>query len=148
MKILLVCCLLLFVQFNVIAQIQSPVKWSYVGKKTSSTEAAIYIKASINNGWHIYSINQKEGGPNKTVFSFTPSKDFDLIGKVIEPKPITKFEEVFDMNVMYFEKSVVFSQKIKLKAKQVTVKGKVEFMVCTNKECLPPDEVAFSIPVK
>jgi hypothetical protein len=52
------------------------------------------------------------------------------------------------MNVSYFENSVVFQQKVKLNAKSSIVKGKVEFMVCDDKQCLPPEEVEFSVAVK
>jgi hypothetical protein len=52
------------------------------------------------------------------------------------------------MNVGYFENSVVFQQKVKLKsAKAAAVKGKLEFMTCNDQKCLPPDEVEFSIPL-
>jgi DsbC/DsbD-like thiol-disulfide interchange protein len=52
------------------------------------------------------------------------------------------------MDVSYFEKSVVFQQKIKLKGKEATIKGQLEYMTCNDKQCLPPDDVEFSIPVK
>jgi hypothetical protein len=52
------------------------------------------------------------------------------------------------MNVAYFEKSVIFQQKVKLNRGTTTVKGKVEYMVCNDRQCLPPEEVEFSIPVK
>ena len=52
------------------------------------------------------------------------------------------------MNVSYFGNGVTFQQKIKLNKGATTVKGKVEFMVCNDKQCLPPEEVSFSIPVK
>jgi hypothetical protein len=39
-------------------------------------------------------------------------------------------------------------QKIKLKSTDVlTVKCKLEFGVCNDKTCLPPDEATFNIPV-
>ena len=130
------------------AQIESPVRWSYAAKKTSATEAVVYLKATIQKDWHIYSQNVKEGGPSKTAFTFNPSKDYAPVGKTVEPKPISKYEDVFKMNVGYFEKEVVFSQKIKLKSpKASSVTGKLEFMVCNNVKCLPPDEVEFSIPL-
>jgi hypothetical protein len=70
------------------------------------------------------------------------------LAKPAEPTPITKYEKVFSMNVGYFENSVVFQQKIKLKsAKATAVKGKLEFMTCNDSKCLPPDEVEFSIPL-
>jgi len=102
----------------------------------------------IEPGWHIYSAYQAEGGPVKTSFTFGKSSGYRLSGKITEPKPLTKHEEVFDMQVGYFEKSVVFQQKVNLLTAATTVKGTVELMACTNKECLPPEEVEFSVPVK
>lgn len=137
-----------FLGTGLFAQILQPVKWSYAAKKINSTEAVLLIKATIDNGWHIYSTQQKEGGPVKTSINFTPSKDFALNGALAEPKPVTKMEQVFKMNVLYFEKAVVFQQKIKLKKEQTNIKGKIEYMVCNDKQCLPPDDIDFSIPVK
>jgi thiol:disulfide interchange protein DsbD len=57
-------------------------------------------------------------------------------------------EPAFDMKVAFFEKSVIFQQKIKLKKQQVTVKGSVEYMTCNDEKCLPPDTQEFSIPIK
>ena len=130
------------------AQIEAPVKWSYAAKRISPTEAVVLLKATIQPGWHIYSQTVKEGGPIKTSFVFTPSKEFTLVGKAIEPKPATKFEKAFKMNVSYFEKEVIFQQKIKVKsANTITVKGKLEYMVCNDIKCLPPEEVNFTVAV-
>lgn len=130
------------------SQIYSPVKWSYAAKKLGKNEAMIYVKATIEEDWHLYSVNQKPGGPLKTTFKFLPSTDFIISGKVSEPMPISKFDKTFGIQVDYFKKEVVFMQKIKLKKPDVVVKGKVEFMVCTDESCMPPAEVEFSIPVK
>jgi hypothetical protein len=129
------------------AQILKPVTWSYAAKKTSPTTATLYIKATIDQGWHIYSQFIKDGGPVKTSFSFLPAQGYSLIGKTIEPKQITKYESTFGMDVSYFENAVIFQQNIKLKGKKVTVKGKLEFMVCNDKQCLPLEEVAFNVNI-
>jgi DsbC/DsbD-like thiol-disulfide interchange protein len=147
-KSILILALFIFGATAAFAQLENPVSWSYVAKKTSKNEAIIYIKANIDKGWHIYSQNLKPGGPTKTIFTFAPSKDFTLVGKTIEPKAITEYEKVFKMNVSYFEDEVVFQQKIKLNKATTAVKGSVEFMVCNDKSCLPPAEVTFTIPVK
>lgn len=130
------------------AQIEQPVTWSYAAKKISATEAIIYMKANIDEGWHLYSQTVKPGGPVKTTFIFSASKSYSLIGKTSEPKPIVKNEKVFNMDVAFFEKSAIFQQKIKFNGKPTVVKGKVEFMVCNDKQCLPPEEVEFTVPVK
>ena len=148
MKKLLAIGALLLMSVGVFAQIEHPVTWAYAAKKTSPTEATLFIKATIQPGWHIYSLNVKEGGPIKTSFTFAKSKDYILIGKAVEPKAISKYEDVFKMNVSYFEKEVIFQQKIKLKsAKATTVTGGLEYMTCDNKRCLPPEDVNFTIPV-
>ncbi len=138
----------LMITIGAFAQIEAPVKWAYAAKRISPTEAVVFLKATIQPGWHIYSQNVKEGGPIKTSFTFSPSKDFTLVGKAIEPKPFTKFEKAFKMNVTYFEKEVVFQQKIKVKSPNaITVKGKLEYMVCNDLKCLPPEEVSFTVAV-
>jgi len=130
------------------AQILTPVHWSYAAKKISSTEAVVFLRATIQDGWHIYSQTVKDGGPIKTSFTFTPSSTYTLIGATIEPTPITRNEKVFSMDVSYFEKSVTFQQKIKLTAGQTTVKGTLEYMTCNDSKCLPPDDIDFAIEVK
>lgn len=148
MKKLIPLLLLTFCLSGLKAQILKPVSWSYAAKKTGSNTATLFIKATIDEGWHLYSQFVKEGGPVKTTFSFAPSKNYTLIGTTIEPKPITKMEPVFKMNVSFFERSVIFQQKIKFTGKPGTIKGKVEFMVCDDKQCLPPDEVEFTVAIK
>ncbi len=144
----LILTYLVLISFYANAQIISPVKWSYSSKKINKGEAIIYIKATIMDEWHIYSVYQKSGGPERTSFNFDISKSYTLAGKIVEPKALKKREEVFDMDVFYFEHTVLFTQKVRIKANQVTIRGKVEFMACNAKQCLPLDEVSFSIPIK
>jgi DsbC/DsbD-like thiol-disulfide interchange protein len=145
---LLLFALILSSAVTAFGQIDNPVTWSYAAKKVSKTEAVVYLKATIQDGWHIYSLNQKAGGPIKTTVSFDPSKDYSKVGLTTEPKPTVKHEDAFNMNVSYFEKQVIFQQKIRIPKGSAAVKGKVEFMVCNDRKCLPPDEVVFSVQVK
>jgi hypothetical protein len=130
------------------AQILTPVHWSYGAKKISPTEAVVFIKATIDNGWHVYSQTVKDGGPVKTTITFTPSKEYSTVGSTAEPAPITRMEKVFNMEVGFFENSVVFQQKIRLKAGKTIVKGSLEYMTCNDHQCLPPEDVEFSIPIE
>jgi DsbC/DsbD-like thiol-disulfide interchange protein len=144
-KLIFVTVVLLF-SISVKAQIEAPVKWSYAAKRVSSTEAVVFLRATIQDGWHIYSQTVKDGGPIKTSFTFTPSKEYTLVGQTVEPTPLTKYESAFSMNVSYFEKTVTFQQKIKLKSANVSViKGKLEYMTCNDHKCLPPEDIDFSV---
>ncbi|WP_461533708.1 protein-disulfide reductase DsbD N-terminal domain-containing protein [Sinomicrobium sp.] len=138
----------LFVSAASFGQILKPVKWSYASKKINAKEAVLFLKATIEDGWHIYSQTVPENGPVPTGFSFHPSDGYQLNGKTHAPNPIVKHDPTFDMEVGYYKKSVVFQQKIKLSDNSPTVKGTLIYMVCNDKQCLPPEEVAFSILVK
>jgi hypothetical protein len=146
-KIFPIAFLLLF-SIGLKAQILTPVHWSYAAKRISKHEAMLFLKATIDDGWHIYSQTVKDGGPIKTSFKFSKSEVYVAIGNTIEPTPITRNEKVFHMDVSFFEKSVIFQQKIKLAAGQTTVKGTLEYMTCNDKQCLPPEDIDFKIEVK
>jgi len=149
MKKLITATVILFVfAVSAKAQVLTPVHWSYGAKKLNNNEAVVFIKATIDDGWHVYSQTVKDGGPVKTTITFPASAEYILIGKTIEPTPITRNEKVFKMDVSFFEHEVIFQQKIKLKAGQATVKGTLEYMTCNDHQCLPPDDVEFSIPIK
>jgi thiol:disulfide interchange protein DsbD len=148
MKKLLLLVTVFMISAGAYAQIETPVKWSYAAKKISKTEAVIFLRATIQDGWHIYSQNVKDGGPIKTSFTFAKSNQYALVGKTAEPTPVTKYEDAFKMNVSYFEKTVTFQQKVKLSSPNVTaIKGQLEYMSCNDKKCLPPEDVDFSIPL-
>ncbi|MES2063693.1 MAG: protein-disulfide reductase DsbD domain-containing protein [Bacteroidota bacterium] len=130
------------------AQILTPVKWAYASKRLNKNEAVILVKATIEKGWHIYSQNVADGGPVKTALVFTKSDEYNLVNKPTEPQPLKKYEKAFDMDVTYFENTVVFQQKVKLVKDQPIINGTVSYMACSNKECLPPEDVTFSVSVK
>jgi hypothetical protein len=150
-KLILFCTVLIFnlaQSTRLFAQIEHPVHWSYAAKKSTGHEAEVFIKATINESWHIYATDQSDGGPVKTSLTFEPSSKYNLLGLTIQPKPITMFEDAFKMNVRYFEGTVIFHQKVMLSSNDAVVRGKISFMVCNHQKCLPPDEVNFRIPVK
>jgi len=128
-------------------QMPDPVKWSYTAERTSKTEGIVYITAKLDKGWHLYSQFVKAGGPQPTKFRFEKSKVYDLVGNTIEPEPVVRLEPEFMMEVGFFETSVTFQQKVKLKGKRASVKGAVKFMVCNDNQCLPPEEVKFTIDI-
>lgn len=148
MKRVLLLMIVLVMSAGAYAQIEAPVKWSYAAKRLPNNEAVVFLRATIQDGWHIYSENVKDGGPIKTSFTFAKSNEYALVGNATEPAPISKYEDAFKMDVSYFEKTVTFQQKIKLKSANVTaVKGQLEYMTCNNKKCLPPETVDFTIPL-
>ena len=133
----------------VIAQAHKPVKWEFKVASITGDEASLVFTATLDEGWHIYSQFLEEDGPLPTTFTFAPSKEYTLVGKVKEESPgVKSYNEIFMMDIVWFEKTAVFVQKIKLQGAGATVKGKVEFMVCTEEMCLPAEAVPFSLDVR
>jgi hypothetical protein len=148
MKKNILIALVLIIHTTAFSQILAPVKWSYGTKRISDTEAIIFIKATIDKGWHIYSQHVDDGGPVKTTITFAADKAYALTGSTSEPRPVSKYEKTFSMNVAYFEKAVVFQQKVKLKAGQASVNGTINYMACDDHQCLPPENVEFVVALK
>lgn len=143
-----VIAVFLFITTTVFGQIQTPVKWTFSIEQTGN-DATLLLKAKIDKTWHLYSQDIGPGGPIPTSFKFISNPNYELVGKVTEQKAEEILDPNFDMKVKFFEVSATFKQKIKLKNnKSFAVKGTVDFMVCNDKMCLPPDDVDFSIDVK
>lgn len=133
-----------------ISQILEPVKWSFRVEQTKPEEATLVLTAKIDKGWHLYSQDIPPKGPIPTTFTFTKSKDYQLVGKITESKSISENDPMFEnMTLKFFADKAIFSQKIKvLSQKNFAVKGVLEFMCCDDKQCLPPTEVDFSFDIK
>jgi thiol:disulfide interchange protein DsbD len=120
------------------------VDFSHYVKQTADDEITIFFSGKMSDGWHIYSQNEKNG-PTPTTLTISSIKGAELVGILTaNQKPIKKFEEVFDAEVMYFEKSVLFSQKFKLTDSKYAVEGYLEYGACNDQNCLPPTSVDFS----
>jgi len=129
------------------AQIKSPVSWTYKANKKATNEYEVVITATIKKPWHIYSQNTGKGGPIATYISFNKSPLITLEG---ETKEVGKLEKTYDTNfktdVLYYSNMVVFTQLVKVKAGiKTNISGEIEFMVCDDKQCLPPTKKPFDI---
>jgi DsbC/DsbD-like thiol-disulfide interchange protein len=129
------------------AQLQRPVKWAFTAKKINAHEAAIYVKATMASGWHIYAMHTGNGVV-PTSLTFNAASAYRLLGKITAPKPKTKFNKVLQHNLSFFDKEVVFVQKLKLLKPNAVVSGTVTYMVCSDKSCLPAEELPFKVVVK
>ena len=132
----------------VMAQSGKQVNWTYSAKKIADKTYEVHLTATVNGNYHIY--GQEGGdGPISTSFTFTKNPLLLVDGKPKEVGKMKKvYEEAFKSEVRYYEKTVDFVQKVKLRGNNKTnLAGKVEFMVCNDKQCLPPSEVNFSVNI-
>jgi DsbC/DsbD-like thiol-disulfide interchange protein len=142
--------ILLLAPAGIMAQIKNPVKWSYTAKKLSNGKYELHMTATLEKGWHIYSQNTPDGGPVPTGFTFTKNPLATLSGPVKEVGKLeTHFEKLFDVEVKQYSDKVDFVQAVTVKGTVKTnMAGKVEYILCNDKECLPPKIVDFSIALQ
>lgn len=123
---------------------QEKVQWDFA---YNSEDQSLTFKATMQDGWHIYSMaTDPSSGPVPTSFHFDKNKKVKLVEEINEPVPMEEYDANFEADVAYFEKEVVFKQKVKIK-KTSSVKGHVTYMACNSTMCLPPVDVEFSITV-
>ena len=127
-------------------EVYHPVDWAFSKSEVRNGEVELTFKATIQDGWHVYSQHLAEGGPVPTSFSFEKdSLRFTLIDSLIEPTSLEEYDPNFEMELRFFNKEVAFTQKVKLLSSDTfTLKGSLEFMVCNDKMCLPPETKEYS----
>ncbi len=128
------------------AQIIEPVKWQI----KINDQSEIVFQASIDNGWHLYDMNLPEGGPVSTSFTFDKKDGAELVGKIIVSSKVTKmYDEMFEMELRWFEKTAIFKQKIKItNPEKFKISGEVSYMACNDERCLPPTPESFEFTKK
>ena len=144
--------LFLFIVTGVIssnAQVQDHAKWNYTVEKISDKQLQVVLTTTLDTGWHIYSSQMEDGGPQKTVVSVEPGKSFKVAEKTTEfGKLIEKYDSSFNITLRYYPHQAVFKKVIDVTdTSAFTVTGNVSYMLCTDEVCLPPDEKEFTINV-
>ena len=126
------------------AQIQEPVKFKSELKTLSDTEAEIVFTATIDAGWHVYSTDLGDGGPTSATFNVDKKSGLELVGSL---KPVGNehevFDQMFEMQVRYFENTAKFVQKVKFTGGAYAIEGYLMYGACNDSNCLPPSEVSF-----
>lgn len=127
------------------AQIQEPVKFKTELKPVSDTQIEIIFTGTIDPGWHVYSTNLGEGGPISATFNTDRMQGLRLVGSLRPAgKEISAFDNLFEMQVRYFEHTAQFVQTLELTEETYDIAGYLEYGACNDENCLPPTQVEFS----
>ena len=127
------------------AQMMEPVKVESSLEKVAEDKVELVFLMKIDEGWHVYGTEKLENGPTATAVSIERLQGAELVGtlKYID-EPVRKFDEVFEMDVEYFEKGVEFRQEVKLTGEDYCIEGYLEYSACNNQSCMPPMKSEFS----
>ena len=106
----------------------------------------IVLEASIPAPYHMYDMGPYEGGPNATAIVFTPGDGVTLEGGVEQlSTPERHYDKTFEMEIGTFAGKARFAQQVKLAAAKATVKAAIEWMICDDTSCMPPDDTELTV---
>ena len=129
-----------------------PVKWTAAFEPKTvkpGGETTLKVKATLEEGWHIYAVDKPTGFSRKT------SLKLDVAAKLSPDKawkiPAPVRDEKAEDETHYYEGEVVFTRKIKANESaegvlEATVTA--DFMACNEEMCLPPKKVAVKAALK
>jgi thiol:disulfide interchange protein len=118
-------------------------------KADANGRAVLFITATIQPGWHIYSITQATGGPQASKIVLGASGDYTRIGDFqVTPAPDAKIEPIFDnLKVETHHGTVHWYAPIQFRAgvdpAKVLIPGTLHVQVCLGSERCEQKDVAF-----
>jgi DsbC/DsbD-like thiol-disulfide interchange protein len=135
----------------------NPVKWSLkadtsTGPFKAGDQFRVQLTAEIEDGWHLYSIEEIQQGPKPTRITLAADQPFELADSIEAPDPQTALDENFGINTQFYENSVTFILPVTVAAKAPAGKRKLivqaRYQTCTDKLCLPPKLVKTEVEVE
>ncbi len=126
------------------------VDWNISIKKTTNNQYEIIGEALPHSGWHVYSAFLPENTAIPTTITINPGLGFKAVGGIVEqPAPETHFDESFKAELKWHSKKATFTQKIEVtQPGKINISGFVEYMVCNDETCMPPDQIEFNFTVE
>lgn len=136
---------LLLISFHLsLAQLEQAVSWeaSYAPSEdlVVGQEVTLTFKATVDPGFTIYSAFPPEDWPSLgTEFALDEtSQGVELVGRLEETgDKKTKYDDIFETDISYFEQSVTFYHLIRITAPQAKVEGFLRYQVCDDSRCVP-----------
>ncbi len=128
---------------NISSAQPEPVKWSFELGPLEDGLRTVTCTATIEDGWYLYSQHTDPEGPIATSFAYEGGETVGATEEVSDA--ISEYSELFEVNVVKFKHKAIFTQKIKPKAGESTIKVNVRFMTCDGNKCLPPTDVLFEM---
>jgi DsbC/DsbD-like thiol-disulfide interchange protein len=123
-----------------------PVRWTVLDARTAHSVVAgravpIILEAQIANGWHIYSLSQKPGGPIPLTIRLIEPGDAVIRGVIKAPKPERQFDKNFGIETELYSGNPRFTVQVAVPSHTSPGVRKIQFgaryQVCSETLCLP-----------
>jgi hypothetical protein len=141
-----------------IVSAQSPdptIQWMVTVKSDAAVRrggtAIVVLSAEIQDGWHIYALDQPSGGPVALRVSVDDNGIARVVGTPSGTKPLQRHDPSFDLETRVYTHA--FYLQLPLQVKPDSELGRqlipisVHFQSCSERECRPPKTVRFEAPL-
>ena len=134
-----------------------PVSWALAVQPAGATSTpggtiSLALTATIDDGWHLYSLKLDPGGPIPTAISVPADQPFTQAGDIVEPLPKSAFEPNFNQVLDYHVDKVTFTIPVKSAANtpagKQTVRVKANYQTCNDRLCLPARETIVTVDIQ
>jgi DsbC/DsbD-like thiol-disulfide interchange protein len=149
----LICAALASV--SLLAAPPNPITWKLSDAPAKPVKAGarftVKLTASIQAGWHIYSMKPLEDGPQPTRIWLAEGQAFQLTGPIKGDEPQTLQDPTLHLDVELYEGAAAFALPLKVAAgaapgtQNLVVNAQAQS--CNNSICLPPATMKVEIPV-
>lgn len=139
MKRKLVLPILLLFSLIVYGEVQNPVQWKVEQSVKDNGQLQLVFKAEIASGWHLYDTKIDDGGPVPTTFMFSGAQPLSMN---TSKQPETIYDNVFEMNLAYYEDAVDFIFVLPDASAQTV---SVRYMSCNDSQCTAPEVFEYQI---
>ncbi|MGH9674663.1 MAG: protein-disulfide reductase DsbD N-terminal domain-containing protein [Bryobacteraceae bacterium] len=127
------------------AAAQDPVSWTLQREGTDpvspGARVVLIATARIQDGWALYSVTQRPGGPIPTRISIPAGQVVAADGEIVCDPPSRKHDPNFDMEVESHAGAVTCRVPARIAAGaagQHKVRVEARYQVCNDQICLPP----------
>ncbi|MFV0311600.1 MAG: cytochrome c biogenesis protein CcdA [Dysgonomonas sp.] len=136
----------LFLILSVISTIgiyaQNPATWTVKLIDKGNGEVELTANFKIDPTWHLYDIHIPEGGPMPTSLTIDNLKGATKAGefKAVNSKLKKSYDEIFQMEIGYYETQATFVQRLKVTDKAAfLLEGDLRSQICSevDGQCIP-----------
>ncbi|MCH1433808.1 MAG: thioredoxin family protein [Flavobacteriaceae bacterium] len=131
------CLLFLFGILTLQAQFEEPVVWESKVEQLAEDRYQLTFQSDIAPNWHLYSQFSDPEGAIPTEFVFDQTDSFKLVGNVTESESVVDYDQVFEMDLTYFNDSAIFQQQIQVLDDRLTqIKVEINYQACDDELCI------------
>ena len=136
------------------AQRLDPIQWSLTAeaaKAPAGSSVPLHLRATFQEGWHLYSLTTPKGGPIPTTAELAENPAVSG-SRLFQPPPEKQFDKNFNLDTETFEKAVdlpLVAEISKTAKGSVELTAQVRYQACNDRQCLPPRKkaAAFTIAI-